>query len=49
MYFAPTSQVPGPPGVLIMRYFKRVNAHLKNSATSVINPFHEIGFRPGAI
>ena len=35
--------------VLIMRYFKRVNAHLKNSATSVINPFHEIGFRPGAI
>jgi phosphate uptake regulator len=35
--------------VLIMRYFKRVNAHLKNTATSVINPFHEIGFRPGAV
>ncbi|MBW2264497.1 MAG: hypothetical protein JRG91_21230 [Deltaproteobacteria bacterium] len=34
--------------VLIMRYLKRVNAHLKNIATSVVNPFHEIGFRPGA-
>lgn len=35
--------------VLIMRYLKRVNAHLKNTVTSVINPFHEIGFRPGAV
>ena len=35
--------------VLILRYLKRVNAHLKNTATSVINPFHEIGFRPGAL
>ncbi len=35
--------------VLIMRYLKRVNAHLKNIATSVVNPFHEIGFRPGAV
>lgn len=35
--------------VLIMRYLKRVNAHLKNIATSVVNPFPEIGFRPGAV
>ena len=35
--------------VLIMRYLKRVNAHLKNIATSVVNPFHDIGFRPGAL
>ena len=35
--------------VLIMRYLKRVNAHLKNIATSVVNPFHDIGFRPGAM
>ncbi len=35
--------------VLIMRYLKRVNAHLKNIATSVVNPFHDIGFRPGAV
>jgi phosphate uptake regulator len=35
--------------VLIMRYFKRVNAHLKNVATTVVNPFTDIGFRPGAV
>jgi phosphate transport system protein len=35
--------------VLIMRYLKRLNAHLKNIATSVVNPFHDIGFRPGAM
>jgi phosphate transport system protein len=34
--------------VLLMRYMKRVNAHLKNIATSIINPVHMIGFRPGA-
>jgi len=34
--------------VLLSRYMKRVNAHLKNVATSVINPVHMIGFRPGA-
>ena len=34
--------------VLFMRYMKRINAHLKNVATSIINPFHMIGFRPGA-
>ncbi len=30
---------------LIVRYIKRVNAHLKNVATAVVNPFHRIGFR----
>ncbi|MFH1438337.1 MAG: PhoU domain-containing protein [Pseudomonadota bacterium] len=35
--------------VLFMRYMKRINAHLKNVATSIINPFHMIGFRPGAM
>lgn len=34
---------------LLLRYMKRVNAHLKNIATSIINPFHMIGFRPGAV
>ncbi|MBT8396079.1 MAG: hypothetical protein KJN92_03890, partial [Gemmatimonadetes bacterium] len=24
---------------------KRVSAHLKNAATSVLNPFHRIGFK----
>jgi len=31
---------------LIFRYMKRVNAHLKNLATVLVNPFHRIGFRP---
>jgi len=30
---------------LHLRYLKRVSAHLKNVATSVVNPFHRIGFR----
>ncbi len=30
---------------LYMRYLKRVSAHLKNVATSVVNPYHRIGFR----
>jgi hypothetical protein len=28
-----------------MRYLKRVSAHLKNVASSVVNPYHRIGFR----
>jgi phosphate transport system protein len=31
--------------VLLMRYFKRVNAHLKNIASTVVNPFHRIGYK----
>lgn len=30
---------------LYVRYLKRVSAHLKNVATSVVNPYHRIGFR----
>ena len=30
---------------LYLRYLKRVSAHLKNVATSVVNPYHRIGFR----
>ena len=30
---------------LYMRYLKRVSAHLKNVATSIVNPYHRIGFR----
>lgn len=32
--------------VLIARYFKRVSAHLKNVASSVVNPFHRVSFKP---
>lgn len=31
---------------LLMRYMKRVAAHLKNIASTVSNPYHRIGFRP---
>ena len=30
---------------LYLRYLKRMSAHLKNVATSIVNPFHRIGFR----
>jgi len=30
---------------LYMRYLKRVSAHLSNVASSVVNPYHRIGFR----
>ncbi len=29
---------------LYFRYLKRINSHLRNVATSVVNPFHQIGF-----
>ena len=28
-----------------MRFLKRVSAHLKNVATSIVNPYHRFGFR----
>jgi phosphate uptake regulator len=31
---------------LLTRYLKRISAHLKNVASSVVNPFQRIGFRP---
>jgi phosphate uptake regulator len=30
---------------LYLRYLKRVSAHLKNVATSVLNPYHRIGYK----
>jgi phosphate transport system protein len=30
---------------LYLRYLKRVAAHLMNVATSIVNPFHKIGYR----
>ncbi len=31
---------------LYLRYLKRVASHLMNVATSIVNPFHKIGYRP---
>ncbi len=31
---------------LYVRYLKRVGAHLTNIASSIVNPFHRIGFKP---
>lgn len=31
---------------LYIRQLKRINAHLINIATSIVNPFHRIGFKP---
>ena len=30
-----------------LELLKRINSHLRNIITSVVNPFHRIGFRPG--
>ncbi len=32
--------------VLYVRYLKRISAHLKNIASSVVNPFERIGYKP---
>lgn len=32
--------------VLYVRSLKRIHAHLRNVVTSVVNPFHRIGFKP---
>jgi phosphate uptake regulator len=31
---------------LLFRYLKRIGAHLRNVASSVVNPFHRLGYRP---
>ena len=36
----------GIVAALLSRYIKRVSAHLKNVASSVVNPYHRIGYRP---
>lgn len=33
---------------LLARFLKRVSAHLKNVASSVVNPFHRLGYKPEA-
>jgi phosphate uptake regulator len=35
--------------VILLRYMKRVAAHLKNICTAVSNPFPRIGFRPEGV
>jgi phosphate transport system protein len=32
--------------VLYIRWLKRINSHLRNITTSVVNPFHRLGFKP---
>lgn len=42
-------EIPGRKAIvcaLLTRYLKRISAHLKNIASSVVNPFQRIGFRP---
>jgi phosphate uptake regulator len=31
---------------LLFRYLKRIGAHLRNISSSVVNPFHRLGYRP---
>lgn len=31
---------------LIIRFLKRVSVHVKNVASSVVNPFHRLGYKP---
>jgi phosphate uptake regulator len=39
---------PGDAAALILytRWLKRINSHLRNITTSVVNPFDRIGFQP---
>ena len=32
--------------VLLFRYLKRISAHLRNIFSSVVNPFHRLGYKP---
>lgn len=47
-----TGELPGVPptdyaaAALYLRYLKRIAAHLSNIASSVVNPFHRIGYKP---
>ena len=31
---------------LLLRFLKRVSAHLKNVASSLVNPYHRLGYKP---
>jgi phosphate transport system protein len=42
-------EMPGRNAViraLLLRFLKRVSAHLKNVASSLVNPFHKLGYKP---
>jgi phosphate uptake regulator len=43
-----TSIKPGDAAALVLytRWLKRINSHLRNITTSVVNPFDRIGFQP---
>jgi Na+/phosphate symporter len=42
------SIIPGDAAALVLytRWLKRINSHLRNITTSVVNPFDRIGFQP---
>ena len=43
------SSIPSGSAVALALYFgslKRINSHLRNVTTSVVNPFHRIGYKP---
>jgi len=31
---------------LLLRFLKRVSAHLKNVASSLVNPYQKLGYKP---
>ncbi len=43
------TDMPGRDAViraLLLRFLKRVAAHLKNAASSLVNPYHKLGYKP---
>ena len=40
------SQKEGIIYALLIRYLKRVSVHVKNVASSIVNPFHRLGYKP---
>ena len=43
------TEMPGRKAViraLLIRFLKRVSAHLKNVASSLVNPYHKLGYKP---
>jgi phosphate transport system protein len=43
------TEMPGRDAViraLLLRFLKRVGAHLKNVASSLVNPYHKLGYKP---
>ena len=43
------TDMPGKDAViraLLLRFMKRVSVHLKNVASSLVNPYHKLGYKP---